>query len=250
MEKKSAALITGASGGIGFALCTAFKQAGYYTLGLDIRDMEQAAAACDVFLQIDLASLAESDAARTAAFAEIDAALNGYPMSVLVNNAAVQILGGVEELSAEDWQRTLSVNLLAPFFLAQGLLDHLAAARGSVINISSIHADLTKAGFVAYATSKAAIDGLTRAMAVDLGPRVRVNAIAPAAIESEMLRIGFEGMPEAFTQLNDCHPVKRVGRPEEVAQLTLFLASAKCEFMSGSVIGLDGAISARLHDPI
>lgn len=247
---KSAALITGALGGIGQALCAAFRDAGYYTLGIDLVDEAPASATCDAFLGLDLADLAESDTARRQSLAEIRAALGERPLAVLLNNAAAQVLGGVEELSAENWQQTLSVNLLAPFFLIQGLLDRLTAANGSVINLSSIHANLTKPGFVAYATSKAAIAGLTRAMAVDLGPRVRVNAIAPAAIETEMLRVGFGGKPEALAGLADCHPVGRLGRPEEVARLALFLASAECRFLTGSVLGLDGAISARLHDPV
>jgi NAD(P)-dependent dehydrogenase (short-subunit alcohol dehydrogenase family) len=167
----------------------------------------------------------------------------------LVNNAAVQVLGGVDSLTVADWQRTLHVNLLAPFVLTQGLLPELAAAKGSVINISSIHARLTKANFVAYATSKAALSGMTRAMAVDVGGRVRINAIEPAAIATDMLKAGFEGRPEHFAQLEDCHPQGRVGTPTEVAALAVSMASGELRFLHGACVGLDGGISGRLFDP-
>ena len=93
----------------------------------------------------------------------------------LMNNAAVQILGGFDSLTRSDWQQTLRVNLLAPCIWKQALMPGLEAAKGSVVNISSIHARLTKKNFVAYATSRAALSDMTRAMAADLGGRVRVN---------------------------------------------------------------------------
>jgi NAD(P)-dependent dehydrogenase (short-subunit alcohol dehydrogenase family) len=117
------------------------------------------------------------------------------------------------------------------------------------VNISSIHARLTKPDFVAYATSKAALSGLTRAMAVDLGDRIRVNAIEPAAISTPMLKAGFESHPEQYAALARCHPQGRMGTPTEVAALALSLVSGELRFMHGACVGLDGGISARLHDP-
>lgn len=175
--------------------------------------------------------------------------LDDNRLDVLINHAAVQLLGGGESLSVADWHRTLDVNLLAPFVLTQGLLPQLEGARGSVINISSIHARLTKANFVAYATSKAALSGMTRAMAVDLGGRVRVNAIEPAAIATDMLKAGFAGQPEQYAQLQACHPQERIGTPEEVAALALAMADGDLRFLHGACIGMDGGISGRLHDP-
>jgi NAD(P)-dependent dehydrogenase (short-subunit alcohol dehydrogenase family) len=170
-------------------------------------------------------------------------------LSVLVNNAATQVLGGVDSLTVSDWHHTLDVNLLAPFVLTQGLLPPLEKAHGCVINISSIHARLTKPNFVAYATSKAALSAMTRAMAVDLGSRVRVNAIEPAAIETDMLKSGFAGQPEKFAELQACHPQGRIGSPEEVAALALSVAGGELRFLHGACIGIDGGISGRLHDP-
>jgi NAD(P)-dependent dehydrogenase (short-subunit alcohol dehydrogenase family) len=112
-----------------------------------------------------------------------------------------------------------------------------------------VHARATKPGFAAYATSKAALHGLTQALAVDLGPDVRVVGIAPAAINTPMLRAGFEGDPNAFAQLEAVHPAGRIGTPEEVATTIVWLASSAAAFMTGSVLWLDGGVLSRLHDP-
>jgi NAD(P)-dependent dehydrogenase (short-subunit alcohol dehydrogenase family) len=241
-----AAVITGSRGGIGTALCRVFRDAGYRTVGLDL---SADGSGCDAFVQADLERLCADEAFRSEVGERLTEAVRDAELGVLVNNAAVQILGDTVELSVGQWRRTLDVNLLAPFLLTQLLLERLEAARGSVVNIASIHATLTKPGFVAYATSKAALVGLTRSMAVDLGARVRVNAICPAAIETPMLLAGFEGNRHLLDELAGAHPVGRIGSPEDVARATLFLASSDASFISGAVFGIDGAIGGRLHDP-
>jgi NAD(P)-dependent dehydrogenase (short-subunit alcohol dehydrogenase family) len=242
------AVITGASGGIGRALVSAFHTAGYQVIATDISS-RPADLSCDHYIQADLAlSVADKDYAEDC-FTQIRNIIDGDGLKALINNAAVQILGGTEKLTRQDWRQTLDVNLLAPFLLTQALLPELEAAKGCVINISSIHARLTKENFVAYATSKAALSGMTRALAIDLGPRVRVNAIEPAAIETEMLKAGFAGKPELYRQLESCHPQQRIGQPEEVAQLALAIAEGSMNFLHGACIGLDGGISGRLFDP-
>jgi NAD(P)-dependent dehydrogenase (short-subunit alcohol dehydrogenase family) len=177
-------------------------------------------------------------------------ALRGRRLAALINNAAVQIVKPSAALTTDDWNRTLNVNLLAPFLLTQALLDELTASHGAVVNISSIHAMQTKPGFVAYATSKAALNGLTRSLAVDLGGRVRVNSICPAAIDTPMLREGFAGREESFDRLAQMHPAGRIGEPAEVAALAVFLASDASAFMTGADIAIDGGIGARLRDPL
>lgn len=248
MKAQPTVLVTGAAGGIGHALVRAFTAKGYRVLAMD-RVAQPAQLSCVQYWQTDLERLVQDDGYRTDLMAAIACAVGVNGLHTLVNNAAVQVLGGVDTLSMADWQRTLQVNLLAPFALTQGLLPQLEAAGGSVINISSIHAGLTKAGFVAYATSKAALSGMTRAMAVDLGHRVRVNAIEPAAIATEMLKAGFEGRPEKYAQLEACHPQGRVGTPAEVAALAVAIASGDLQFLHGACVGMDGGISGRLFDP-
>lgn len=242
------AIITGAAGGIGQALVTEFTNSGYRVIATDIVEQPKDLN-CDFYIQVDLAKTVEDEAYANEVFKKINATLDGQSLNVLINNAAIQILGSVDNLSREDWHRTLNTNLLAPFIWTQAFLPELEKHNGNVVNISSIHANLTKKNFVAYATSKAALSGMTKAMAVDLGGRIRVNAIEPAAIETEMLKSGFAGKPELYSQLENCHPQQRIGKPEEVAKLALVLADSEIQFMHGAIIGLDGAVSGRLFDP-
>jgi NAD(P)-dependent dehydrogenase (short-subunit alcohol dehydrogenase family) len=241
------ALITGSEGGIGEALCQKFKVEGFKVIGLDL---EQRSADHDVFVLCDLMRFCQDDSYRAGVLAEIHSHCAENRLKVLINNAALQILKPTEELHADDWTRTLNVNVVAPFLLAQGLLANLAADAGAVINIASVHAHATKPGFVCYATSKAALVGLTKAMAVDLGPRVRVNALCPAATATPMLQASFAGNPEAFEQLSHMHPRGRIAEPSEIADIVFFLASSQADFLTGTSLYADGGICARLHDPL
>ena len=247
-NKPRYALITGAAGGIGLALVQEFAANGYAVIATD-QAPQPTDLACAHYLQADLARTVSDEAYGNSVLAQVKAIICSHGLHALVNNAAIQILGGADSLTRADWQQTLHVNLLAPFFWAQALLPELEAARGSIVNISSIHARLTKKDFVAYATSKAALSGMTRAMAVDMGPRVRVNAIEPAAIETEMLKAGFEGKDALYAQLEKCHPLGRIGLPAEVAKCAINIVQGGMDFFNGTCIALDGGISSVLHDP-
>lgn len=242
-------LITGAAGGIGQCMAVAFSARGYRVLAMD-HVPQPADLVCWQYLQVDLQQLVSDGAYAAGTLSTIAGLLPDARLDVLINNAALQVLGGVASLTVDEWHNTLDVNLIAPFVLTQGLLPQLEAAGGCVINISSIHARLTKANFVAYATSKAALSGLTRAMAVDLGGRVRVNAIEPAAIATQMLKAGFADQPERYAMLESCHPQGRIGTPDEVSALALAITEGELRFMHGACIPMDGGISGRLHDPV
>jgi NAD(P)-dependent dehydrogenase (short-subunit alcohol dehydrogenase family) len=240
--------ITGAEGGIGRALCKEYKKAGYRVIASD-RNPDNGVT-CDMFFQFDLSLFTRDAEYKKNTMHKIIALFNNEGLSVLINNAAIQILNGTENATVEDWHTTLDTNVVAPFILIQGLLPQLEKAHGNVLNIASVHATNTKPGFIAYATSKTALCGLTRALAVDLGPRMRVNALAPAATATPMLLDGFKGKPELFQQLSEMHPLGRIASPEEVAQVALFLTSDAASFITGAVISVDGGISGRLHDPV
>ena len=120
---------------------------------------------------------------------------------------------------------------------------------GSVVNIGRIHSKLTKPGFLSYATSKSALTGLTQSLAVDLGARIRVNEIQPAATDTEMLRKGFKNDPAAYDRLKGYHPLQCIASPDNIASAVIFLLSDKSSFISGSILSVDGAIGCRLHDP-
>lgn len=241
-------MITGAAGGIGQALCGAFSREDCRIVATDFRQP------CHLppeshFVEVDLDTYCSDWHYRGDANERLVAAIGDGRLDTLVNNAALQVVKPAASLTAEDWTKTLNVNLVAPFLLTQAFLDRLTMWRGTVINISSVHSALTKPGFAAYATSKAALNGLTRSLAVEFGGRVRFNAICPAAVATTMLVEGFSGNAEALASLAAMHPMGRIGEPEEVAQLALFLSSGQCRFITGAEIALDGGIRARLHDP-
>jgi len=240
-------LITGANGGIGQALCAEFAAAGWQVIATDIHAAAQTPV--DNYFALDLGRFATDDAFRESA-RELLVASVPEQLTCLVNNAAYQVVAPVSELQADDWQQSLSVNVTAPFLLVQALLDRLSEAQGNVINISSVHASLTKPDFVGYATSKAALEGLTRALAVEIGGSVRVNAIAPAAISTPMLEAGFEGDPGALAALVSYHPSGSIGSPGDVAKLALAVAEVGGSFLNGAIVGIDGGIASRLHDPV
>ena len=149
-----------------------------------------------------------------------------------------------------DWDKTLTVNAVAPFFLLQGFLEQLIKTHGHVINISSIHSRLTKANFSCYATSKAAVEALTRSLALELSAKgVSVNAIAPAAIATQMLKDGFAESPEKLKELESYHPAGMIGSPEELAAFVKSVTEQKGGFLTGSVLEFNGGIAGRLHDP-
>ena len=242
-------LITGCAGGLGRALCTTFHNAGYAVIGTDRRDMEDPSALA-AFVKADVAEIVASEASLAGFVADVHAASEDEPLSVLINNAAIQRLGKTDLISIDAFRESLEVNITTPFALTRAFQPDLRATRGTVINVGSVHTRATKPEFVAYATSKAAIDGLTRALAVDLGPEVRVVALAPAAVDTDMLRAGFEGNPEGFAALQHIHPAGRIAQPSEIGELAVFLASEKAGFMTGTTVYADGGILSRLHDPV
>lgn len=182
-------------------------------------------------------------------FSDVERKTEGKGLFALVNNAAVQNLGTLATYSRRSWEESLSINLSAPFFLIQGLAASLTRNCGSVVNISSIHANQTKADFFAYSTTKAALSALSRSLAVSVGSRFRINAIEPAAVNTEMLSKGFKGKEEQLKLLHEYHPVGRIAAAEEVAELALFLCSEKARFIHGECISLSGGIDRRLYDP-
>lgn len=242
MQRK--VLITGVAGGIGSGLAKAFKEEGYYVIGLDIKPSSPVE--IDLFIQFDINQYCTELVYRD----KMDAYFNNHikNLDVLINNAAVQILGSVEEITLDDWNQTLNVNVTGPLFLSKFFLTRLEKNKGCIINIASIHQQLTKKRFVSYASSKSAIVGLTKAMSVDLEGKVRVNAISPAAIDTPMLQEGFNNDPDKVKELDAIHPIKRIGKPAEVSKLAILLAEDGLGFINGSNISIDGGISNVLKD--
>jgi len=239
------ALFTVASGGIGCALVPAFEAAGWRVVSIDLQHMAR-----EVLLVLDIGACTDPDDADHKHVVAALRQATGGRLQALVANAAHQVVRPCDSLTSTDWRTTLAVNLLSPFWLAMAFKHELAANRGLILAISSIHERLTKPGRVAYATSKAALSGMVRAMAVELGREVRCNAICPAAVATPMLMAGFAGRPDAVNALERYQPVGRLGRPEEVAQAALFACSDEAGFLNGACLDVSGGVGARLHDPV
>jgi NAD(P)-dependent dehydrogenase (short-subunit alcohol dehydrogenase family) len=164
-------------------------------------------------------------------------------LDVLVNNAAISAGCGIDEMTIGDWHKVMSVNLDATFQLVRRALPHLAASRGSVLHISSISAVAGELDDVAYATSKAGLEGFSRKLALELAPQgVRSNVIRPGLIRTE----AFADMPaDFFDSQIPLIPLGMVGEPEDIAKAAAFLCSDDARFVTGAVLTVDGGESAK-----
>ena len=235
-------VLTGASRGIGHATVKRFSRAGWRVITCSRQDFADNCpwpAGPEDHIKVDLAD--PEDVGR--AIAEIRRRLedNDGQLNALVNNAGISPKGtGGRRLNSIEtqmatWRDVFQVNFFAPIMLARGLFKELEAAQGSVVNVTSIAGSRVHpfAG-TAYATSKAALAGLTREMASDFGPHgIRVNAIAPGEIETSILSPGTEKLVEQL-------PLRRLGQTSEVAETIYYLCSEASSYVTGSEIHING----------
>lgn len=240
-------LVTGSNGGIGTSICHHLKKEGYFVIGTDLnRDKND----LDGFIEFNIRDLAELQSKREEFASQLKKLIGNSSFIALINNAAVQILSGIEQLEIDDFRKSLDTNVIAPLALSQLCFSFLKESKGSIVNIGSIHSKLTKPRFISYATSKTALLGLTQAMSVDCGSFVRVNIIQPAATATKMLLDGFKGSLEEFNALKGFHPTNSIAEPIEIAEAVSFVISKKCQFLNGAVLDINGGIGSRLHDPV
>lgn len=233
-------LLTGASRGIGHATVKRFSSAGWRVIACSRQPFPEDCpweAGREDHVQVDLADV--NDTLR--AVDEIHRRLTDGKLHALVNNAGISPkgLGGARlgsiDTSVKDWNHVFQVNFFAPIMLARGLMKELTAARGAVVNVTSIAGSRVHpfAG-AAYATSKAALQALTREMAADFGPvGVRVNAISPGEIDTSILSPGTEKIVETL-------PMRRLGTPEEVAKAIYFLCTEQSSYVTGAELHING----------
>jgi NAD(P)-dependent dehydrogenase (short-subunit alcohol dehydrogenase family) len=247
-------LVTGACGGIGRTLVQYLLANGYHVIATDKN--EELGFTCHkgtseslIYAQCNLNDLPDDPSKLDGFYKATASFLSGKALIAIIHNAAYQVVKSFSDLTCNDWVDTFRINVLAPVLISNIFLDELIDSQGSIVHIGSIHSNLTKPGFAAYATSKAALSGLTKAMAVELGGLIRVNAIEPAAIATPMLEAGFERSPHLKAQLESFHPTGSIGTPKDVANVVLFLLHPSNSFLNGCILPLSGGIHSRLHDP-
>ncbi len=243
----SVALVTGASSGIGAATAIAFAEAGWEVMaaGRDEGRLEEVADVSDS-IAIWTGDLTESDDCDELIADTID---EYGSLDCLVNSAGVIIRANVADTSDEDWRYTMGINVDAPFYLSRAALPHLLQSTGSIINIASDWGLKGGDRAAAYCASKGAIIQLTRAMAIDYArDGLRVNAVCPGDIDTPMLTNEADDkdidLDEFLAQAAEESPNGRIGTPEEVASLILFLASDAATHITGTTIPIDGGGSA------
>lgn len=229
---KRVAVVTGAARGIGAATCEALRVDGWEVVGID-------ALSGGDWIQADCGVAGD-----------LERALSDLPrIDGLVNNAALQHSKPLLETTVAEWDAVLATNLRASFVTMKLCAERLSAGRGAVVNIASVHATATSENVSPYAASKAGLLGLTRAAAIELAPRVRVNAVVPGAVDTPALRDGFarrvDGDPEG--SLIARTPLGRIGAPGDVAEAVVFLLDGRRSgFMTGEALVVDGGVLARL----
>lgn len=234
------ALVTGAASGIGRATAELFAAQGARLALLD-RDGPALAAACEAIggtaLEVDL----RDEPGLRAAVERAGQAMGG--IDALVNCAGVAGSMPFEAIDREIWDRFVSINLTAPFLLCQTALPYLRAGAGAtIVNIASGQALLPNApGIAAYAATKAGLVAMTKALAAELAPHIRVNAVAPGIVDTPMVRSVLEGYADPddapFVQQ---YALKRVARASELAEVILFLSSDASSYVTGTVVAADG----------
>lgn len=206
----------------------------------------------DFYLTCELIDFVKNESSRLKFTNSVELIIkkNQAPLKVLINNAALQIVKPFQELTTNDLLDSHIVNSIAPFSMIKSFESQLKKNNGSVVNIGSIHSKLTKPNFCAYSTSKSSMSGLTRALSIELSKNITINTINPGAVDTKMLLRGFDGNLDKLDELKKIHPADKIGKPDEIAKLVVFLSTNNDGFITGSEISIDGGIGSRLHDPI
>jgi 2-keto-3-deoxy-L-fuconate dehydrogenase len=244
--------ITGAGSGIGEAIALHFAAAGAIVWAVDkdptaLTALTAKAAGRGLSLRTLVLDIADTEQCRKVA-ADFHRSEPGG-LDVLVNNAGIGAVGTVLETNVPDLDRLYQVNVRAPYLLCQLFLPAMLARKaGSIINIASIGGVVGLSNRAAYCTTKFAVVGLTKSMALDhAADQVRVNCICPARVETPFVAARLKEYPDpekAYREMSSTQPIGRMGRPEEIAAAAAYLASDEAAFITGSALVIDGGLSA------
>lgn len=237
------AVVTGGSRGLGAAITKKFLSAGaqVVVVGQSAENFKKFAESCG-----DLSNKLEFIAADLSAEREIESLchqISKMNVDILVNNAGINKIALAHEVEMSDWNRIQTVNIKAPMMLTKAVLPNMMSRNwGRIVNISSIFGEITKSKRVSYTASKSALIGMTKTVAVDYAEKnILVNCVSPGFLDTELTR---SILTEAeIKNLAEQVPMKRLGRPEEIADQVLFLSSPQNTYMTGQNLTIDGGFS-------
>lgn len=249
------ALVTGANSGIGEAIAIALGQAGAAVVVNYVSNVDAAQSVVDTIRNEGAPAAAQhADVSREEdvkhLFQEIIARFG--TVDILVNNAGLQMDAPFDEMTLEQWNRVLDVNLTGQFLCAReavrefkrrGVVPEVSCAAGKIICISSVHEIIPWAGHVNYAASKGGVMLMMKSIAQEVAPhRIRVNSIAPGAVRTPINRAAW-ATPEAYADLMKLIPYKRIGEPEDIARAACWLASDQADYVNGTTLVIDGGMT-------
>ena len=235
------AIVTGSTSGMGRATAVLYAREGAKVV-VTGRNEERAKAVVDqiksegneaTYVIVDTSKVEDAKIL-------VDKTIEAYgTIDILFNNAGTLSLSSLKNVTLEEWNQVMNVNVTSSLYLTQLVAPIMKEkGKGVIINTSSVAGFGAHHGFAAYVTSKHAMNGLTKSMAWELGPEIRVNAIAPGAIHTAM--VDSIGGPAVLQGMIDGCPMKRVGQPEDIANVALFLATDDSSFIDGQIIKVDG----------
>jgi NAD(P)-dependent dehydrogenase (short-subunit alcohol dehydrogenase family) len=247
------AIVTGAAKGIGWGIAKVFIEKGAKVVVVDWDAAEGGKTAEKfrkgggdaIFVKCDVSKEEEVKAMINATLAKYNR------IDILVNNAGVGVYKTVLDATSAEWDHCLNVNLKGVFLCSKYAIPHMQkVGKGGIVNTSSVHSYATVNGVAPYAASKGGITALTRNMAIDYGPAIRVNSIAPGWVLTPLIQGIFNGYPDPAGQqqaVEQRQVMKRIGRPEDIGYAATFLASDEASFITGAQLFVDGGLTAQLE---
>ncbi len=248
MQSAKTVIITGGGQGIGKAMAQRFLEEGARVIIAEIDTAAGTETETELQRLGDIRFVAMDVSREDAVIALVEHALQACGrIDVLINNAAIARNTPLTELTLDEWHKVIGVNLTGAFLCAKHCAPHLHKSRGTILNIASTRAFMSEPNTEAYSASKGGLVALTHALAISLGPDVRVNCISPGWIDvSAWKKSSLRHVPHLTEADHMQHPAGRVGTPDDIASLAVFLASPAASFITGANFTVDGGMTKKM----